>query len=218
MSAVCAAALLGCLVDLNVLDNQVAGVQTLGVGVGLGVLEERREKLGALDGPASLAHTELLACDKVSVYGILLCILAHGWPHLSTMGCVRTLGSTASAPGISPHWHSLALLLDVLEVGEGALKLPAVDGLGGLASILEADSQVRATSAGALSGFDLGRSVADHFGGCVGERMVFNLVDVQILNSGICEMECSCPRAAAWQRLIPKLAKLFEKIYLHEFA
>lgn len=61
MSTVCAATLLGGLVDLNVLDNQVAGVQTLGVGVGLGVLEERREKLSRLDGPASLADTELLA-------------------------------------------------------------------------------------------------------------------------------------------------------------
>jgi hypothetical protein len=49
-----------------------------------------------------------------------------------TMGCVRTLGSTASAPGISPHWHSLALLLNVLEVGQSALELPAVDGLRGL--------------------------------------------------------------------------------------
>lgn len=35
-----ASPLLGGLVDLDVLDDQVAGVETLGVGVGLGVLEE----------------------------------------------------------------------------------------------------------------------------------------------------------------------------------
>lgn len=61
MGTVCSATLLRCLVDLNVLDDQVAGVQTLGVGVGLCVLEERREELSRLYGPASLADTELLA-------------------------------------------------------------------------------------------------------------------------------------------------------------
>ena len=33
MSTVCTAALLGCLVDLDVLDDQVAGVEAFGVGV-----------------------------------------------------------------------------------------------------------------------------------------------------------------------------------------
>lgn len=58
---VCAAALLGGLVDLDVLDNEVGSVKTLGVGVGLGVLEEREKELCALDGPAGLGDTELLA-------------------------------------------------------------------------------------------------------------------------------------------------------------
>ena len=62
MSAVCAAALLGGLVDLDVLDDQVASVETLGVGVGLSVLEETEEELGGLDGPAGAGDTELLAC------------------------------------------------------------------------------------------------------------------------------------------------------------
>lgn len=77
------------------------------------------------------------------------------------MGCVHTLGSTASAPGISPHGDGLALLLHVLEVREGALKLPSVDGLGGLASVLERNSEVRAAGARALRGLDLGGGVAD---------------------------------------------------------
>lgn len=61
MSAVCAAALLGGLVDLDVLDNQVAGVETLGIGVGLGVLEQTEEELGGLLGPAGAGDTKLLA-------------------------------------------------------------------------------------------------------------------------------------------------------------
>jgi hypothetical protein len=61
VSTVCAATLLRGLVDLDVLDNQVAGVETLGVGVGLGVLEEREKELSALGGPAGLGDTESLA-------------------------------------------------------------------------------------------------------------------------------------------------------------
>ena len=41
MRTVGATTLLGRLVDLDVLDDQVAGVQALGVGVCFGVLEER---------------------------------------------------------------------------------------------------------------------------------------------------------------------------------
>lgn len=62
VSTVCATALLGGLVDLDVLDNEVASVETLGIGVGLGVLEETEEELGGLDGPAGAGDTKLLAC------------------------------------------------------------------------------------------------------------------------------------------------------------
>jgi hypothetical protein len=54
VSTVGAAALLRGLVDLNVLDDQVAGVQSLGVGVGLGVLQEAEQELSRLDGPSCL--------------------------------------------------------------------------------------------------------------------------------------------------------------------
>lgn len=64
MSTVGAAAALGSLVDLDVLDDQVAGVETLAVGVGLSVLQEVNEELGGLDGPAGLADTPLLACSR----------------------------------------------------------------------------------------------------------------------------------------------------------
>ena len=103
MGTVCAAALLGGLVDLDVLDDQVGGVEALGVGVGLGVLEEREEELSALHWPAGLGDTESLAfrfqisiricrCQFPillrSIFFLLevppgipisLCILAHGY-------------------------------------------------------------------------------------------------------------------------------------------
>ena len=61
VGTVSTSATLGSLVDLDVLDNEVAGVETLGVGVGLGVLEEVDQELSGLDGPAGLADTPLLA-------------------------------------------------------------------------------------------------------------------------------------------------------------
>jgi hypothetical protein len=68
VSTVSAPSLLGGLVDLDVLDDQVAGVKTLGVGVGLGVLEETDEDLSGLDGPAGLGDTESLACSSQPVF------------------------------------------------------------------------------------------------------------------------------------------------------
>lgn len=62
MGTVCAPPLLGGLVDLDVLDDQVAGVEAFSVGVGLSILEETEEELGGLDGPAGLGDTESLAC------------------------------------------------------------------------------------------------------------------------------------------------------------
>ena len=62
MSTIRASPLLRRLVDLDVLDDEVVGVETLAVGIGLGVLQQALEELGGLDGPAGLAHAELLAC------------------------------------------------------------------------------------------------------------------------------------------------------------
>jgi hypothetical protein len=60
MSTVCAAALLGCLVDLDAADDEVACVETLGVRVGFGIPEETEKKLGRLNRPAGLGDAELL--------------------------------------------------------------------------------------------------------------------------------------------------------------
>jgi hypothetical protein len=123
---------LGGLVDLDVLDNKGTGVETLGVSVGLGVLEEVGEEVSGLDGPAGAADTPLLA-----------------------------LSSTASAASVSAHGDDLGLVLDVVEELEGALKLHALDGLGGLTGVLEADTEVRAPGAGALRGRNLLSGVTD---------------------------------------------------------
>lgn len=64
VGTVSTSSLLWGLVDLDVLDDQVAGVETLCVGVGLCVLEEREEELGRLDWPAGLVGTKLLSCNK----------------------------------------------------------------------------------------------------------------------------------------------------------
>jgi hypothetical protein len=139
VGTVCPPALLGSLVDLDVLDDEGAGIETLGVGVGLGVLEETEEELSRLDGPAGPGDTELLA-----------------------------LSGTASATGVSSHGDSLLVLLDVLEEGHGTLELPAVDGLGGLAGVLEGDTEVGTAGAGRLGGLDLSRCVSDHLDGFAG--------------------------------------------------
>ena len=62
MGTVCSSSLLWGLVDLDVLDDQVAGVKTLGIRVRLCVLEQTEEELSRLDWPAGLADTELFAC------------------------------------------------------------------------------------------------------------------------------------------------------------
>lgn len=46
MSTIGATALLGRLVDLYVLDDQIARVEAFGVRVGFGVFEQAQEKLG----------------------------------------------------------------------------------------------------------------------------------------------------------------------------
>ena len=61
VSTVRSASLLWCLVDLDVLDDQVSSVKALGVGVGLSVLEESKEELSRLDWPSSTGNTELLS-------------------------------------------------------------------------------------------------------------------------------------------------------------
>lgn len=76
---------------------------------------------------------------------------------------IRTLGGAADGASVAAEGNSLGLLLDVLEELHGALQLPAVDGLSGLASVLEGDTEVGTAGAGRLGGNDLGGSVPNLF-------------------------------------------------------
>lgn len=61
MGTVSTTALFGRLVDLNVLDDKVAGVEALCVCVCLRVLEKAEEKFGGFFGPAGFGDAELFA-------------------------------------------------------------------------------------------------------------------------------------------------------------
>ena len=61
MGTIGTTALLGRLVDLDVLHDQVAGVETLGIGVRFGVFEQAEEEFGGFLGPAGAGDAELFA-------------------------------------------------------------------------------------------------------------------------------------------------------------
>lgn len=94
-----------------------------------------------------------------------LCVFSHpNLQHLRGEGGdfrSRTLGGSASAAGISSHGDGLGVLLDVLEEGHSALQLPAVNGLGGLAGVLEGHSEVGTAGAGRLGRLNLSRGVSN---------------------------------------------------------
>lgn len=69
--------------------------------------------------------------------------------------------STADGASVAAEGDDLLLLLDVLKELDGALQLPAVDGLGGLAGVLERNTEVGTAGLGRLGGRDLGGSVAN---------------------------------------------------------
>lgn len=69
------------------------------------------------------------------------------------------MGGAADGATVAAHGDGLLLLADVLEEGLGALELPAVDGLGSLAGVLERHPEVRPTGASRLGRGNLSRSV-----------------------------------------------------------
>jgi len=127
VSTVRASSLLRRLVDLDVLDDQIAGVEAFGVGVGFGVAEETEEKLGRLDRPTCFGHTECLACKHGAISPPNLCIAVldpgcDAWtpPPLGN-DALLTLCSPTSATGISPHRYGFFVSHNILQVGYRAL-------------------------------------------------------------------------------------------------
>lgn len=74
---------------------------------------------------------------------------------------MRTLTRSPCTPSVPPHGHGLLLLNHIVEVGQCALKLPAVDRLSCLAGVLEGDAQVGTARAGGFRRLDVGGCVAD---------------------------------------------------------
>ena len=73
--------------------------------------------------------------------------------------------ASSSASGISSHGYGLLQFLDIGEVLEGTVEFPAVDGLCGLAGVLEADTKIAATAASRFGAGDaVGGGVADLLG------------------------------------------------------
>lgn len=71
----------------------------------------------------------------------------------------RTLGSPADRAAVASHGDGLDLLDNVLEELLGADELPAIDGLSGLAGVLERNTEVRAARASRLRRGNLSGSV-----------------------------------------------------------
>lgn len=94
---------LGCLLDNNVADNELVDIETVNLGVGLGVLEQAKEELGRLDGPATLHDTVLLG-----------------------------LGGTTDGTVVATEGDALPVGLDVLKVDKSLRELEATESSGGL--------------------------------------------------------------------------------------
>ena len=62
VSTICSPTLFGGLVDLDVLDEEIAGVETFSIGVGFGVLEEVEEEGGGLLGVAGSGDAHCFSC------------------------------------------------------------------------------------------------------------------------------------------------------------
>ena len=87
-----ASPLLRSLVNLNVLDDEIASIEALCVGVRFSVLEETEEEFGGFDRPAALGGTESL-----------------------------DLRAATGAASVPPHGNCLLVVLNILQVGHGAL-------------------------------------------------------------------------------------------------
>lgn len=96
------------VIYLNVVNDQVVGIQALVLSIGFGVLEEVKQELGGLLGPTSLAGSVNLG-----------------------------LGVTADTSHEPPEGNDFLLLNHVLEVSDRTVEGHTLDSLGCLAGVLK---------------------------------------------------------------------------------
>lgn len=121
MCTVGTATLLGCLVDLDMLDHTSLQIQPLLLSITLDILQQSQQELAALLRPSSLAHPV----------------------HLG-------LGTTAHTAAETAKGDALLLLHHVGQVALGLEEGHPFDGLGGLTGVLEVDTQVVALGLASL--------------------------------------------------------------------
>ena len=133
VSTVSTTTTLGGLVDLNVLDNKVLSVQTLGISVGTSVLKKVSDELDALDRPTGLGNAELF-----------------------------TLGSATNVTVVLSEGDSTLLLSNGFEIFKSGVKLLAGNSLGSSLGILKAHAEVGSTRGGNSSRCFGGLAVSSH--------------------------------------------------------
>lgn len=133
VSSVSSSSHLGGLVDLDVGDDQLGGVQALGLSVGLSVDQEVLDETHRLLGPSTEGGTVLLG-----------------------------LASSADGRVESSEGDDIVVGQNSLEVSEGLVNVLTVDSLGGLSGVLERDTEVVTLGLHQLSGVGGSSSVSSH--------------------------------------------------------
>lgn len=103
------------------------------------------------------------------------------------------MSSAADGASVAAERDGLGLLLHVLEELDSALQLPAVDSLGGLAGVLEGDTEVGTAGAGRLGGSDLGGSVPNLFT----EKTIMSVLQLFLKHSSNVFVRWACRPARA---------------------
>ena len=90
VSTVCTSPLFGSLIDLDVLDYEIAGIEALGIGIRFCILEETEEEISGFDGPATLCGAECFGCrkNKVSMCLKLMKVCRLHCETRSQVGCI----------------------------------------------------------------------------------------------------------------------------------
>lgn len=122
----------GSLIDLNVLDDHLGGLETLGDGVGLSVLEEGQHGGDGLARPATLGLLELLS-----------------------------LGGAADLTGVAAEGDAAGLGEDLAVELLGLAEGHAIDDVSSVEGVLEVAAEIGDLSVGGLGG-DLGLARVVH--------------------------------------------------------